>query len=253
MTTRSLALVLIALGVLQPLAGAFSGLTGLGAPIGAASSDTGAADQPLPAFFAIWGVIFLAYLGFGLALCVKPAEALRPVAVPLIAAGAANVVWMLTAQLVVTQPLDFVLLAPIAFSAWLAARRYASVPAAGPTAAGRLADAASGLLAGWISVACAISVPLTIRTFTSLGPTDYPWQFLALTLALAGLAAAVFTRVISRTPWFFAALLWGLAGIALSNLTVTGLHLPGIVTAAFALGLLLWRLTQRPKRAKPPA
>lgn len=253
MTTRHLALVLILLGLLQPLSGALAPVFDIGTQIGAATRETDAPEQPLPAFFAIWGVIFLAYAGFGAALALKPQDAARPVAMAMIAAGAFNILWMLSAQLIDSQPLNALLLAPIIAAAWLAARRLATLREPITLPVRRTADAATGLLAGWISVATAITVPLTIRTFSGLGPTDHVWPMLWTSLGLAALAAWLFNRFISPSLWFHAALVWGLAGIVLNNWLQTGMHglaaVAGVVTAT----ILLVRVTRAQKRIKPMA
>lgn len=253
MTTRHLAFVLVLLGLLQPLAGALAPVFDIGTPIGAATRNTDAPEQPLPAFFAIWSVIFLAYAAFGGALAARPQDAARPVAIALIAAGSFNIVWMLSAQLIAYQPLDALLLVPIIGSAWLAAWHLSSVHIQIIPLIRHTGDAASGLLAGWISVATAISVPLTIRSFTGLGPTDHPWPMLWTSLGLAALAAYVFTRFIGRSLWFHAALVWGLAGISANNIMITGMHGPGIVAASVAATILLVRLTRAANRARTVA
>ena len=72
--SRALPWLILLLAVLQPLSGALAPLLGIGTPIGAATASTDAPEQPLPAFFSIWGVIFLAYAGFGLAGLLRPAS-----------------------------------------------------------------------------------------------------------------------------------------------------------------------------------
>lgn len=250
MTTRHLALLLVLLGLLQPLSGALAPAFDIGTQIGAATRETDAPEQPLPAFFAIWGVIFLAYTGFGAALALKPQEAARPVAIAMIAAGAFNILWMLSAQLIGFQPLNALLLVPIIAAAWLAARRLATLrePITNPVR--KAADAATGLLAGWISVATAITVPLTIRTFSGLGPTDHVWPMLWTSLGLAALAALLFNRFVSQSLWFHAALVWGLTGVSASNLLVTGMDLLGFVAALVAATILLIRLTRGANRSR---
>jgi len=246
--TRALPWLILLFGILQPLSGALAPL-GIGTPIGADTASTDAPEQPLPAFFAIWGLIFLAYAGFGLAGILRPAAWYARVGWPMLVAGAANVIWMLSAQLIVSQPLNFLLLAPIFAAAWTAASRAESLR---DFEAGRLtfrlADAASGLLAGWIGVATAISVPLTIRTFTGLAPTDLPWPMFWTTFAVAAAAAALFASRISRSLWFFAALGWGLLGIVLNNWLRTEMHLIAVIAALGTATILLVRVTRPPKR-----
>lgn len=251
--TRALPWLILLFGFLQPLSSALGPL-GIGTPIGADTANTDAPEQPLPAFFSIWGLIFLAYAGFGLAGLLRPAAWYPRVGWPMLIAGAANVVWMLSAQLIGLQPLNFLLLAPIFAAAWIAASRTESLRnAEAGRLTFRLADAASGLLAGWIGVATAISVPLTIRTFTGLAPTDLPWPMFWTAFAVAALAAAIFASRISRSLWFFAALGWGLLGIVLNNWLRTEMHLIAIMAALGAATILLVRVTRPPKRFRSAA
>ncbi|MEQ9505972.1 MAG: hypothetical protein RLO80_06845 [Hyphomonas sp.] len=248
--TRALPWLILLLGVLQPLTGALAPLTGIGTPIGGATAGIDAPEQPLPFFFSIWSVIFLAYAGFGFAGLRWPAVWFPRVGWPLLVAGIANIVWMLSAQLIAVQPLDFLLLAPVLGAAWVAAARVETLR---PSTQGhllRIADLASGLLAGWASVAVAISVPLTIRSFTGLGPTDFPWPMFWTTFAFAALAAWIFTARISRSLWFFAALGWGLVGIVLNNWLRTEMHWIALVAGAGTATILLLRVTRRANRSR---
>ena len=72
--TRALPWIILLLGFLQPLSGALAPVFHIGANIGASTASSDAPEQPLPAFFSIWGVIFLAYAGFGLAGILRPTE-----------------------------------------------------------------------------------------------------------------------------------------------------------------------------------
>lgn len=251
--TRLLPWLILLLGILQPLTGALAAL-GIGSPIGSDTAGTDAPEQPLPAFFSIWGVIFLAYAGFGLTGVLRPAAWYPRVGWPMLIAGVSNVIWMLSAQLIGLQPMNFLLLAPIFAAAWIAAARAEGLRGAeGGTLTFRFADAASGLLSGWISVATAISVPLTIRTFTGMMPTDYVWPMFWSAVAVAALAAYLFATRVSRSLWFFAAMGWGLAGVAVNNWLRTEMHLVAIMAALGAATILLLRVTRPPKRFKSAA
>ena len=116
--------ILILLALLQPLSGALAPLAGIGTPIGNATRDLGAPEQPLPVFFSIWSVIFAAYLAFALFLLLRREPWMERIAMPLAIAGLMNVVWMLSAQLIVSQPLDFALLFPIGAAAWVSAWQF---------------------------------------------------------------------------------------------------------------------------------
>lgn len=251
--TRALPWLILLLAVLQPLSGALAPLTGLGTPIGAATAGTDAPEQPLPAFFSIWSVIFLAYAGLGIAGLRWPAAWFESVGRPMLIAGVFNIVWMLSAQLVAYQPLDFVLLGPILVACWTAAARLDALRPAEPALTFRIADAATGLLAGWLSVAAAISVPLTWRTFNGLGPTDLPWPMFWTAMAVAGLAAWVFATRVSRSLWYFIAAGWGLVGIVLNNWLRTEMHWVSAMAALVAATILLLRVTRGAKRSKSDA
>ena len=250
---KHLPILLLVLGILQPLAGALAPLTGLGTPIGEATRGIDAPEQPLPVFFSIWSVIFLAYILFAIAVWRAREPWMIRIGTPLAIAGALNVVWMLGAQLIVSQLLDFLLLFPIAAAAWIAAYRLDTLRELGWSPLKALADAASGLLAGWISVAIAISIPLTIRNNTFLGPTDLPWNMLWITLITGGMAAWIFARYVSRSWWYFIALGWGLLGIVLNNWTHTGMHWLGITTGIALVLILLLRLFRRADGSTVPA
>ncbi len=230
------------MGVLQPLSGGLASILGIGTPIGSGPRLAEGPEQPLPAFFAIWGVIFAAYLLFAILTLIKREPWMLQVGVPLAVAGAANVVWMVCAQFIVSQVLDFILLFPIAGAAWFAAARFDRIRGMGGSPGKLCADAATGLLSGWISVAVAISVPLTIRNFTTLGPTDLPWQMLWIVLGFAAFCAWVFARYVSRSLWFFAALSWGLIGIIANNLTVMDMGWLAIMTGVSGILILSLRL-----------
>lgn len=239
---KHLPLILILLGLLQPLSGALAPVLGIGAPIGTSTRGLALPEQPLPAFFSIWSVIFLAYLLFGIAHWRAREPWMDKVAVPLAWAGVFNVVWMLSAQLIALQPLDFLLLFPIAVAAWTAAFRMDRLRETGWSPKKALADFATAMLAGWISVAVAISIPLTLRNFTSLGATDLPWQMLWCTLVPASLAAWMFARYVSRSWWFFVALGWGVTGIVLNNWHVTEMHWLAIASGIVLALILCLRL-----------
>ena len=235
------------------MSGALAPALGVGTPIGEATRGAGAPEQPLPVFFSIWGVIFFCYFIFALIYALRREPWMDAVARPLALAGLFNVIWMINAQLIASQPLDFVLLFPIAFCAWWAALRFDHVRGMGGSAAKFFADAATGLLAGWISVAIAISIPLTVRSFTQVGATDLPWQMLWLSLCAGMLAAWLFAGHVSRSLFFFVSLGWGLLGILLNNWLVTDMGWLAIVTGII-LFLSLWlRLTRGANGARGAA
>lgn len=235
---KHLPLIILLLGILQPLSGALAPALGIGTPIGNATRDLTLPEQPLPAFFSIWSVIFLGYFVFGAAYLRAREPWMDRIAIPLAWAGLFNIIWMLSAQLIVSQPLDFLLLFPIAISAWIAAQRADSLREMGWSPKKALADFVAAMLSGWITVAIAISIPLTLRAFTDIGATDFPWQMLWITLVTASIAAWMFARYISRSWWYFVALGWGVLGIILNNWQVTDMHWLAI-TSAFVLTIVI--------------
>ncbi len=239
-----LPLCLVVLGIFQPLSGAMAPLLGIGTPIGDATRGMTAPEQPLPAFFSIWSLIFGAYIAFAYAAWRQREPWMLRVGAPLALAGGANIVWMLSAQLIALQPVDFVLLFPIAALSWTAAARFDRMRGMGGSMGKLIADAATGLLSGWILVAIGISVPLLIRNLTSYGPTDLPWQMLWISLGIIAFGSWAFARYISRSLWFFVALTWGIMGIIANNWTATGMTWLAIMTGvsgSLILGLRLLR------------
>jgi hypothetical protein len=235
---RTIGFALLLVAILQPASGAMALTFGIGTPIGSATRDLGAPEQPLPVFFAIWSPIFLGCLAFALLVLRENEPWMRRVAAPLAVAAACNIVWMLSAQLIVVQPLDYLLLFPILIAACIAAWRFDRTRGLGGGVTKLIADATSGMLSGWLTVAVAISTPLTIRSFTGLGPTDYPWPMLLTTLSIAATAAWIFARYISRSLWFFVSLGWGVLGIVLNNIYATEMGWPALAAAAMG-GLIV--------------
>lgn len=244
----------IALG--QFLAPALPALTGLGEPVGArARVDYGGLppEQPIGIAFSIWGVIFLFYLLFALTAWRKETELTRRVVRPLALAGAFNIVWMLAAQFLDVQLLNYALLYPIMLFAWSSAAAFDSVRGMGGGADKFFADAATGLLSGWIMAAVSISLPLTLRAVSPLGASDAPWQMLLLTLTAALTGGVLFYKRISRSLWFYAALGWGVFCIALNNWIVTGMHPMAVMSLLAGVWLVVWRLTRDAKHSMAAA
>ncbi|AXE63249.1 hypothetical protein HPO_00520 [Hyphomonas polymorpha PS728] len=251
MQSRTLPLLVLIVGILQPLAGALAPLTGIGIPVGDANRAAQAPEQPMPLFFSIWGVIFAVYIAFGLAGLRKPESWPQAIGLPLLLAGVGNIIWMLSAQLLNLQLLNFILLGPIFLFAWLAARSAHDLRGGAASASYYIGATASGLLAGWISAATAVSIPLTIRNLTGLGETDFPWPMFWATLGSAGVFAWLFASRISASLWYFAALGWGILGIAFHNWVETGMHLIGHIAFGCLILLLLVRLTRGAKPVRP--
>ncbi|WP_394705959.1 hypothetical protein [uncultured Hyphomonas sp.] len=248
-----LPLLLAVLGILQPFCGAIAPLLGIGTPIGDATRGLQAPEQPLPAFFSIWSLIFGAYIAFAYISWRHREPWMLRVGAPLAFAGVANIVWMVSAQLIAFQPLDFLLLFPIAVLSWTSAARFDRMRGMGGSVGKFIADIATGLLSGWILVAISISLPLLIRNLTSYGPTDLPWQMLWIFLATAALGSLAFARYISRSLWFFVALAWGLLGVIANNWTVTGMGWLAIMTGVSGILILGLRLLRGADGTSIPA
>jgi len=148
---------------------------------------------------------------------------------------------------------NFLLLFPIAILSWTAAARFDRMRGMGGSVGKLIADAATGLLSGWILVAISISIPLVIRTYTNLGPTDFPWQMIWIVLGFAALGSWVFARYVSRSLWFFAALAWGLLGIIANNWTDTGMGWIAIMTGIAGILVLSLRLLRGADGTSIPA
>lgn len=229
--------------ILQPLAGGFSQYSGIGTAIGERARENGIPPElPLGIFFSIWSIIFLLY-----AVCAvmsfraQPGSALDRATTPLIIAGAGNVAWMMSNQLVGYRPLDLALIAVLLAIAVWAVR-------AGQSGRERslLVDAETGLLAGWLTAATSISFAPALRTFTGHGATDAVWGYAALT----GGAALVFVIAIWRrfftNIWYLVALGWGVLGLVLNNLQRTDLTLIGYGFAALIAVILLYAQPWKP-------
>jgi hypothetical protein len=238
---------LLPIAALQFLIPALPSTLGIGENVGeAARADTVGfpPEQPIGAMFSIWGVIFALYLVFAVYAARKNDDLVQRLAGPLALAGAANVAWMLAAQSLQNSDLNFALLWPVAAGAWWSARRFDAMRDRVSGVVSKIADAVTGLLSGWITVAIAISVPLLIRRLTELGASDLPWQMLWITLGVAALGAFAFSNRISRSLWFFAAAGWGLLGIVLNNWIVTEMHWLAIATGLVALLIVYVRLSR---------
>ena len=232
--------LLLIVGILQWTAPLLP-LAGIGETVGAQAREGGIPPElPLGVFFSIWSVIFTLYLVFAAFAVFSRSYLEEHIGPPLLAAGAGNVVWMLSAQMIGNEWLNFVLLLPILGFAWLAAHRLHLMGGWDGTGRRLVALALTGLLSGWASVAVSISLPRLLRDMAGLQPTDMVWISLWAALIPAALLAGVFASRVSRSLWFFVALAWGLAGVALSNWTRTELHWLAAITVAVGL-YVIWR------------
>ncbi len=237
---------LLPVAVIQALAPFFHNLHASADAIGDAGLEPilRAPEQPPGPFFAIWGLIFAAMIGFAIHAFTRHDHLSRRVAPPLAVTAILGTAWMILEQLAGASVFGFPLLLALAASAWWSAARFEQMRGLGGSAGKFLADLASGLFAGWMSVAVAISLPGLIRQIAGLAPTDAVWPLISLVLLTAILAAWAARRWITSSPWFVAALVWGLCGLVINNWTLTQLHLPALAAALAAMIITGYWLTR---------
>lgn len=233
------------LALLQPPAGGFSALTGLGQPIGAMAAASRTAATPAGWAFAIWTPIFALSVAY-CAWQALPANRADPLARragwPLAACFGLNVLWMLLAQ---TTGNGWHLVAVIAGVAAFAAAAWLGLRARGDGAgegAGtrRLLRPLAGLLAGWVALAAFANVAGAARLGTGPGGTAPA----AGLVALAGLATAALAWRGRGDPWFAGAVLWGLLAIAAVNGARPAV-LAAAAGAALAVAAASWAARRR--------
>ncbi|MEO0983021.1 MAG: hypothetical protein AAFX03_10250 [Pseudomonadota bacterium] len=236
-------LIFIAVG--QFLAAGVNAWTGLGTSLGDRAVRAGVPPElPLGLFFSIWGVIFLLYAFFAVhMLRARDQRSLRLVG-PLAAAGIGNILWMVEAQLLAWMPLDYALLFVIAVPAWIALRRFDEERRMGGGPMKQAEDALTGLLAGWITAAIAVSTPPMIRYLTGLSATDRPWLMLFAALSVAAFGAWLAASRFTKGLWFYIALLWGVSGIAANNFVRTEMGFLGWAAAIAAVMIAVLRLSR---------
>ncbi|MEM7006853.1 MAG: hypothetical protein AAF498_13325 [Pseudomonadota bacterium] len=250
--TNPLRYLILPASLLQWLAGYVPRQLGLGESIGDRTVADGIPPELPPGyFFAIWGVIFLAYSAVGIYALRNSNELTRQLSAPLVAVGILNSIWILSAEFIGNPVLDFVLIVPPAIAAWAAAYRFDRMRGLGGSSIKWTADVLTGLLAGWLTVATAISVPRASRYLLDQGPTDAEWITLWSVLAVISIGSYIFKRRISRSWWFYIAGCWGLLGILVNNWTRTGFGYFGWIALFFGLWLVYRRLTQGANGAMP--
>lgn len=216
---------------------------GIGEPQGVrATADGIPPELPPGIFFAIWGVIFLAYTGFALLAVFRPTYLTERLAVPLIIAGAGNVCWILAAQLFGNDWLNTLILIPILIFSWEAAHRLHRMGGWDGTGQRLLAALTSGLLSGWLTVAMAISLPRLVRDMRGLGASDHVWTSLWIALITAGLLAWLYRTHVSRGWLFHVALGWGVTGIVINNWMRLELHWLAFIAACAGIYIIASRI-----------
>ncbi|MEL7482430.1 MAG: hypothetical protein AAGJ29_12820 [Pseudomonadota bacterium] len=234
---------LILIFAAQAAAGYLPARLGWGVPIGDRATAGGIPPELPPGpFFAIWAVIFTAYLAFAIYALREDTDLSRTLTAPVTATGALNTLWMLSSQLIGNPLLDLLLIIPILVTSWWGAYRFDRMRDQAKGAPSMLADALTGLLAGWLTAATAISVPRAGRYLLNQGPTDSEWIALWSVLAVVSAGAYVFKRRISRSWWFYGAVGWGLIGVIVNNWTRTGFGYFGWIALVFGVWLVARRL-----------
>jgi len=239
MTYRKL---LLPIAILQLLAAYLPTALNLGPSIGErATADGIPPELPPGSFFAIWGVIFLAYISFAIHALRHDTELTRRLSLPLAWAGLGTAIWMPLQQIIGNPMLDLLAILPIGYFTWLAAYRFDTMRGLGGSPIKWTADVLTGLLSGWLTVATAISVPRAGRYLMNQGPTDSEWISLWSVLAVISTATWIYKRRISRTLWYYYAAGWGLIGIVMNNWLRTDFGYFLWITLFFGLWLIYRR------------
>lgn len=212
---RVVANLLLALA--QPFAPIVSELLG-GATTGAQSDRWTSLFTPPDFAFAIWGLIFLGMIVFGIhqALPANRADSrLRRVGWGTAAAMALNIVWMVTTAFVglgtMTTLIIFMMLAAL-ISAFTALDLDGK-PAVRET--GSIIFPIS-IFAGWITVACVASASAWLRNDVGFDGSPLPAGIWVAVLAIVGALIGGAIMIRNRGNIFYAAVLvWGLSTIAI--------------------------------------
>ena len=209
-------------------------------------------ELPLGIFFAIWGVIFVAYIGFGIHAARQNTELAKRLSGPLLACGVITALWMPIQQILGQPVIDLILLLPLLWFSWLAALRFDEMRGLGGSPIKWTTDVLTGLLSGWAVVATAISVPRAARHVLNQGPTDAEWIAFWSVLGVISIATYVYKRWISRTVWYYWAAAWGLLGILLNNAIRTDFKYFAWITLFFGAWLIFRRITRGANGARRP-
>jgi hypothetical protein len=169
--------------------------------------------------FAIWGLIYLAMLAYGLAQFRDPLASMElpdRLAVPLIVSNFANVSWLVlwhALQIAWTVPVMVVLLLSL-IAAYVIARR--TRPPAVPRLERWVVRGTLGLYLGWVSVATIanVSIALYAAGWQGIGISPVAWSVIVLVLG-AGLALA--SQLVDADPVFATVFVWAFVGIAVNT------------------------------------
>lgn len=239
---------LLPLALLQIAMPTLPGWVDWASPIGGngVAGPLRAPESPPGVFFAIWGVIFPAYLLFALIAWREDTTLTRRLAVPLAVTGVFGALWMLVEQIYPLSVINYPVLLCLAAAAFWSAARFDQMRGLGGSPQKFIADLCTGLYAGWMTAATAIATTSLVRAVMGLGETDAVWPMLMLALVVAGGLALIAFHRISRSPWYVAALAWALTGIVINNWFLVGQHVPAVATAVFGFFLLRHRFRLDP-------
>ena len=224
---------------------------GIGESLGQRATAQGIGPELPPGpFFSIWGVIFTLYAVVAWRHLRAPSYTGQQIFLPLLLAGLGNLVWMLTAQILGANQIEFVLLLPILIFSWWGCYRFrAQTTGYNGTLLSLVQGACIGLFAGWLTIAVSISLPELVREVLGRGSSDAVWQSLWMSLLPATVLALIFTRYISQNWGYYLAVSWGLLGIFWNTYFRLEVHALGLMTLCVAF--LFYRLARRvPLRAR---
>ncbi len=236
------ALVLLAIA---ELAAGYLPRIGIGTEVAQRSAATENSVTPAGYAFIIWALIYLALLVYA-AFFARAGADRRPAA-RLAVAMAANTIWVLYVQFVA---IDFVSVAIIAVGlafALLALGNAARMETPGLERG--LARAASGLLAGWLTVAAAANIAAAMRgAGLSFGDLGEPVVALLVLLAFGGLGVLSAGR--TRSLYYAGAAAWGLAAIAVKRWSAGAAMDLVIAGAAIAIAVAIAGMAVAARRAR---
>ncbi|MEL6568786.1 MAG: hypothetical protein AAFQ22_10240 [Pseudomonadota bacterium] len=201
-----------------------------------------APETPPGVFFAIWGIIFSAYLGTALWAQFSRDHVIARIAPSLASAGVASIIWMLLRQGQISDVLGHLVLVAMFISAYVAARRFDETRGMGGSPGRWVSDVTTGMLAGWMTLALALSTSELVRTLFGIANTDAEWWMLGFTLLIAvGCAQFAFSKI-TASPYFVLAFAWGILGVILNLWINVELHVPAVLTSLLATFVLIRRL-----------
>ncbi len=204
-----------------------------------------AAPEDLPRFSVMmWPLIALSLAGFATG-SLHEAEAWCARFAPYLLGASLLALLAVAGFLVSLTPLvRFILCGLAASAAAVAAHHVQRQRGLGGGLTKRSADAASGLLCGWMLFLAAREIPVLVRAQSDLLASDRVWLSLWLVLVPSACAALLLTRFISRSLWIYVALIFGWLCLAYTHAITLQLHGLAIITLAFAALVLHLRLTR---------